>query len=295
MENPSLVGPNCLLCESRSLYLFSSENHGVGPNSSFRVFKCSNCKSTRISPTPENLGSYYSNYHSLPSGKSWARSQKGCKNRLRIIKSNIQKSQVILDIGAGSGAFVSASINNGFQTQAIETEILCREHIQKNLGIAVSSDLHEYSKKNLPTPQVVTLWHVLEHIPNPIEFLDQIIVLFGSDIKIIIEVPNADSWQFHLFHSFWPHLDVPRHLFIPSERGIQLLAARHKMRAKSIRNGDKAGWSAFGIVNLGKRGGASLFEQKVRRALQIFLTPIFALEPRKISATRTYLLTREQS
>lgn len=293
MENSSFGAPICLLCESETFYLFSSENYGVGPNSSFKIFKCANCRSTRITPTPENLDLYYSNYHSLPTGKSWVRSQKGCKNRIRLIKSNVQQSQVILDVGAGSGAFVSASINSGFHTQAIETDVRCREYIMKNLGIEVSEDLHEYSKKNLPAPKVVTLWHVFEHIPNPIEFLEQVIVHFGSNVKIIIEVPNADSWQFHLFRSNWPHLDAPRHLFIPSEKGIQIIAGKHKMRAESVRNRDKAGWSAFGIVNLGKRSGASLFELKVRRVLQIFLTPMFALEPRKISATRTYVLSKE--
>jgi hypothetical protein len=293
MEKPSLSGPNCLLCGSKSLYWFVTENSGVGPNSSFKVFKCSTCRSTRITPTPENLDLYYSNYHSLPTGKSWVRSQKGCKNRMRIIKENIQKSQIILDIGAGSGAFVSASINSGFQTQAIEIDVRCREHIKNNLGIEVSRDLHEYSKKNLPAPKVVTLWHVFEHIPNPIEFLEQVIVHFGSDIKIFIEVPNADSWQFRLFRCNWPHLDVPRHLFIPSEKGIQILARKYKMCAKSVRNRDKASWSAFGIVNLGKRRGTSLLELRARRILQIFLTPMFALERREISATRTYLLTKE--
>jgi hypothetical protein len=212
---------------------------------------------------------------------------------MRIIKENIQKSQIILDIGAGSGAFVSASINSGFQTQAIEIDVRCREHIKNNLGIEVSRDLHEYSKKNLPAPKVVTLWHVFEHIPNPIEFLEQVIVHFGSDIKIFIEVPNADSWQFRLFRCNWPHLDVPRHLFIPSEKGIQILARKYKMCAKSVRNRDKASWSAFGIVNLGKRRGTSLLELRARRILQIFLTPMFALERREISATRTYLLTKE--
>ena len=67
----------------------------------------------------------------------------------------------------------------------------------------------------------------------------------------------------------------------------------NRMFPKSLNNVEIFPWSAFGIVNLGKRSSASFFELKVRRVLQIFLTPMFALEPRKISATRTYVLTKE--
>jgi hypothetical protein len=201
--------------------------------------------------------------------------------------------QKVLDIGAGSGAFASACFNHGIETQAIEINSLCRKYIKATLGVDVSRDLGEYFTKNLPIPNFVTLWHVFEHIPNPDEFIKQISQNFGTETKIIIEVPNSESWQFLVMRAKWPHLDVPRHIFIPSELGIKLLAKKYNLKVAHVRNRDFASWSAFGIANLGIKNRTSQIEKILRRVIQIFLTPLFILEPQKISATRSYVLTKE--
>ena len=294
MVKTTIVAPQCLLCQSETLYWFSSTNQGVGPSLIFEIYRCSKCKSTLINPVPENLDPYYSDYHSLPSGRSLNRAVRGCKNRLRLMTTLSDGRQKVLDIGAGSGGFVAACLNNGIETQAIEINSHCREYIKATLGVDVSQDLGEYITKNLPIPNFVTLWHVFEHIPNPDEFIKQISLNFGTETKIIIEVPNSESWQFLVMRAKWPHLDVPRHIFIPSELGIQLLAKKHNLKVAPVKNRDFASWSAFGIANLGIKNKNSPIENILRRVIQIFLTPFFILEPQKISATRSYVLIKQK-
>ena len=294
MLEPTSISPRCLLCQSETLYWFSSANQGVGPRLIFEIYKCTKCKSTLISPVPKNLDPYYSDYHSLPTGRAMVRAVRGNKNRLRLVKSLSNGRQRILDIGAGSGAFVAACCNYGLDTHAIEINSRCRNYIKSTHGIDNSQDLDEYFAKKQPVPNFVTLWHVFEHIPNPDEFIEQISLNLGTQSKVIIEVPNSESWQFLIMRAKWPHLDVPRHLFIPSQLGIQLLARKYSLEVAHVRNRDFASWSAFGIANFGKRNQSSQIENILRRIIQILLTPLFTLEPQRFSATRSYVLTREK-
>lgn len=283
----------CALCKAPATKWLTSTNRGVGPKENFDIHRCALCSSTIINPIPLNLGIYYFHYHSIPTGQHWNRSVNACKKRLSVIHRHIGESASILDIGAGSGAFVAAATENGHLSFAIEQDEKCRKNIESFLPGRVVEDLSEYGKTSLSAPDVVTLWHVFEHIPNPGDFLEQICRFFPATTKVIIEVPNAESWMFKIMGNRWPHLDAPRHIFLPSMYGIEQIAQKNGMNVSRIRNSSNGAWGAFSISHFGMRAGEKRLIQIFRRLVQIFFTPFFLLEPIRHGTTNTYLLTRK--
>jgi len=284
---------SCILCGGPTNPSLKATNIGVGPKGQFVVNRCQQCSSTVISPIPANLGNYYLDYHSIPTGASWRRAVRSNKNRLAVLNSLVSSSASILDIGAGAGAFAAAANQAGHPTYAIEQDENCRLNIESFLAGHVVKDLEGFKMENFPAPDVVTLWHVFEHIPDPDNFLAQISQVFPITTKIIIEVPNADSWLFKIMGKGWPHLDAPRHIFLPSKRGIELIAQKNGMKVSQLRNRDYGAWGAFSISHFGNRVGEKRIVQLLRRILQISLTPLFLLEPTNYGAVSTYSLSRE--
>jgi hypothetical protein len=293
MQEHLPVPITCLLCEAPAKKWLTTTNGGVGPRENFDIYRCIKCFSTVINPIPANLGSYYLDYHWIPKGLSWKRAVKACKNRLGVVNRHVNVSASILDVGAGSGAFVAASTENGHLSSAIEQDENCRKNIEEFMPGRVVEDLLAYDTKSCGVPDVITLWHVFEHIPDPSDFLVQVSRIFPATTKMIIEVPNAESWLFRMMGSKWPHLDAPRHVFLPSKLGIEYVAQKNGMRVSRIHNRDNAAWGAFSLSHIGNRVGEGRLVQITRRIVQILFTPIFLLESGERSTTSTYLLTRD--
>jgi 2-polyprenyl-3-methyl-5-hydroxy-6-metoxy-1,4-benzoquinol methylase len=73
---------------------------------------------------------------------------------------------------------------------------------------------------------VVTLYHVLEHTHDPSSVCKEIARILKEDGHLVIQVPNADSWQYRLFKERWAAFDVPRDLFYFTPRTIKALLAK---------------------------------------------------------------------
>lgn len=289
-----LLGPlACLLCQAPVKKWLTTTNVGVGPKETFDIYQCTSCFSTLINPVPASLGIYYHAYHSIPKGLNWKRAVKACKNRLEVVNRCVGDFASILDVGAGSGTFVAAANETGHLAFAIEQDKSCRENIETFMPGRVVEDLLSYEKKGFPVPDVVTLWHVFEHIPDPNDFLAHVSRMFPTTTKIIIEVPNAQSWLFKIMRSKWPHLDAPRHVFLPSKKGIECVAQRNGMRASRIYNRDHASWAAFSFSHFGNRAGELRMIQICRRIFQISLAPFFFFDKSYKSTTSTYILVRD--
>lgn len=288
-ENRSVL--TCLLCGSGVRKWVSTLNRGVGDRERFDIYRCIDCRSTLVDPIPENLKNYYSDYHAIPQGKSWQRAVRSCKNRMDVVlAARDSEEKTILDIGAGAGAFVNAAHNEGFLVAAIEQDEKCRINLESIIPGKVSADFEEHLKQGLFKPELITLWHVFEHIPNPDLFLKSIKSTFPTGTKIILEVPNADSWVFSVLRSIWPHLDAPRHIFIPSNNGIRQIAKNNGMHVTQVRNRDNSNWAAFSFSNLGNGSAENRLGQILRRMIQICLKPLFAWESLKFGTTSTYII-----
>lgn len=115
-----------------------------------------------------------------------------------------------LDIGSGKGRFLRCLGAKGWE--AIGLEPLQRDPKEAIDGITV---VHEYLKPDLWDAEffdLITLWHTLEHLPDPLWALCVAHRWLRPQGAIAVAVPNLDSWQAYLGKAKWFHLDPPRHL-----------------------------------------------------------------------------------
>ncbi|HPF09970.1 MAG TPA: class I SAM-dependent methyltransferase [Flavobacteriaceae bacterium] len=136
----------------------------------------------------------------------------------------------VLDVGAGTGEFLKRAQSKGWEIAGIEINELARDISQKK-GIPLLS-----SWEHLPEKQfdVITLWHVIEHLPD----LDEALLKISNHLKrngvLIIAAPNFNSYDAKHYSQFWAAYDVPRHLWHFSKKGIVRLF-RREMKLIAVR------------------------------------------------------------
>ena len=127
-------------------------------------------------------------------------------NGLKVEKGSL------LDFGCGKGKFANLAQRKGWQVKCIETAEARADYAKKVYGLDV--DTHSYTGGKVFTDEfdVLTLFHVLEHLPDPQNLLSELIKHnLAKDGLVVIEVPNFRSLQAYIARSKWIHLDVSRH------------------------------------------------------------------------------------
>ncbi len=132
-------------------------------------------------------------------------------------KGKCQKS--ILDIGAGTGEFLLYCKDQGHLVTGTEPSKAAREVAQKN-GIDLLESIDHLSNQKF---DVITMWHVLEHVPNLFTCLSQLKSMLKQGGKLIIAVPNFKSYDAEYYQEYWAAYDVPRHLWHFSQKSIHNL------------------------------------------------------------------------
>lgn len=169
-------------------------------------------------PVPESLESYYESdaYVSHTDAKDsffekayQVVKQITLKQKVGSIgKPNSSKSK-LLDFGAGTGDFLQVAENKGWKVYGVEPNEQARK-LAKKKGLDLLSSLEESKASQF---DVITLWHVLEHVPNLKETLNQLQTLLKPGGILVIAVPNYKSWDAKKYKEFWAAYDVPRHLW----------------------------------------------------------------------------------
>lgn len=199
----------------------------------FTIQECNQCGFWFTNPRPslKEIGRYYKSENYI----SHSSTQKGFVNKIYNLVRNrtlVQKRKLIesltdkrnlLDIGSGTGHFVNECTNNGWNVIGLEPDIDARKfsanHFNNSLFPLEHLSLQEQESFN-----VVTMWHVLEHVYNLREDLKQITSLICKEGYLVIAVPNRESFDAFHYKEFWAAYDVPRHLSHFSEKNmIQLI------------------------------------------------------------------------
>lgn len=119
----------------------------------------------------------------------------------------------LLDFGCGKGKFGSLAKEKGWQVKCVETSPERAEYAAKVYGLDVSTEFYSGGSIFDISFDVLTLFHVLEHLPHPKTLLAGLIKdNLKADGLLVIEVPNIKSWQSGIAGGNWIHLDVPRHI-----------------------------------------------------------------------------------
>jgi SAM-dependent methyltransferase len=155
----------------------------------------------------------------------------------------------LVEIGSGEGAFALAARRAGFDVTTIEMDRRACEHLRAEVGVsAIESATPEAVLPTLPPSRAVVLWHVIEHLPNPVEVIAQAARNLEGGGVLAIATPNPRSLQFRLLGRRWAHLDAPRHQFLIPPRTLANHCSASGLFLASSTTSDPAGryWNTFG-------------------------------------------------
>lgn len=212
----------CQRCQSESyltLYRGSDRLYHT-TDRRFNVVECANCALMRLDPlpSPEEIKSFY------PESYWWNADESAAGRLAEMYRNFVLRDHVhfvshalngkgpLLDIGCGGGSFLHAVRKESVAVFGLDTSWRAAKVAASRFLVPASCG----ALPNLPFRRgsfgTITMFHVLEHVPDPVACVSAIGELLAPGGKLIVQVPNADCWQLLLLGERWSGLDVPRHL-----------------------------------------------------------------------------------
>ncbi|NCO64098.1 MAG: class I SAM-dependent methyltransferase [Flavobacteriales bacterium] len=151
------------------------------------------------------------------------------KKKLKLINTYSKSGKVLLDMGCGTGSFLQIAQQNGWKVLGIEPNQDARKIANNKIGDFVF-DVDHLIKLEKERYDVITLWHVLEHLPNIEVHIKIFKRLLKQNGTLIIAVPNYKSYDAQFYKNHWAAFDVPRHLWHFSKTAISKLVALENMK-----------------------------------------------------------------
>lgn len=212
----------------------------------FDICECRTCKFTLTAypPKPSEIGNYYKSETYI----SHSNTSKGLINKIYHIVRNYMINKKVrlamkatalkagnhLDVGAGIGIFAHAMQEKGWKTEGIETSLDAREEAKKLHGLTLN-DADYWNEIPDGSKDLITLWHVLEHIPNLADTWENFRRVLKEKGTLIIAVPNPSSYDANVYKSEWAAYDVPRHLWHFTPKSLESMAEKHGFKLTEIR------------------------------------------------------------
>ncbi len=226
----------CLLCLNEQTEHYGSSRDYFLTAEPFDLIKCTHCGLIFTDPFPDEnkLSDYYKseNYFSHPHkrmnlmGKmyDWVKRQ-NIRSKYKLIHQFKSKGR-LLDIGCGSGDFIHYGKYIGWDVSGVEPDEPARkfaaEKTQKPILPPGQTDIWKAD-----TFDVITLWHVLEHVYDLDKQLREISRLAKQDALIVVALPNHRSHDAKRYGEYWAAWDLPRHLYHFDQDSIRFLFEKH--------------------------------------------------------------------
>ncbi len=235
---------SCPICFSPELAYFGKGRDRLFSltEGSFTLLRCGVCSCIFQSPLPDpsSIARFYpDSYWWAGQGASGSQKDSVIKRLERIYREFVAADHVrflesctkatgshgrsLLDIGCGSGTFIYLASRRGYSVHGMDFSATAVRLARRLYGLEarqgdIGSDVWSGQRFD-----IVTMFHVLEHLPNPAAAIEYASSLLAPGGSLVVQVPNVDSLQAKVFGLRWYGLDVPRHLINFSPAALKLL------------------------------------------------------------------------
>lgn len=234
---------SCPICGAKEHNEVLTGNDFLTNKGSFTIVECEQCHFHFTNPIPssDDIGAYYKSDKYI----SHSSTKKGLINYLyNVVRKRTLKCKInwitsktsdkrLLDIGSGTGHFLSYAKNNGFECTGLEPDQDARDFAKSENSLDLLPLTELYNLKD-NAYDVITMWHVLEHVYDLRKQLQKITSLLSENGKLFIAVPNMNSYDARYYKSFWAAYDLPRHLYHFQKENIQMLLADFQMEMTDV-------------------------------------------------------------
>lgn len=212
----------------------------------FTYSQCNNCGTLFLTDVPNSLEKYYSKeYYSFQVVENENLIQRfknirnnydffrtnflGCilssitsNSNLKALRSlqNLTKFSKLLDVGCGTGNDIKFLRKNGYENVSGIDPFIENDIYFNNKILVLKQDLFSVQGSY----DFITLHHSFEHMLNPAKVLKKLFELLENDGTLMIRIPLADSFAFGKYRQNWVQLDAPRHTFLHTKKGMEILA-----------------------------------------------------------------------
>jgi 2-polyprenyl-3-methyl-5-hydroxy-6-metoxy-1,4-benzoquinol methylase len=231
----------------------------------FRVLECRNCGLVFVDPVPDiaKLADHYDeDYY-----RDWISAQKD--KRIRMWKGRLKKLAKqrqggrLLDVGCGDGAFLKLAQGSGWEVSGTENSSYAAKYVGKALGIPVFCGELFAAGHPDHSFDVVTMWHVLEHVTDPKRYLREIHRILKPSGLLVIAVPNVNDYIMQVAYRLVK--GRPLKLFSKDDREIHL----YHFSAETLRNYLRK--TGFECLKISPDYGITEYSKKVVNAIAVAL------------------------
>jgi 2-polyprenyl-3-methyl-5-hydroxy-6-metoxy-1,4-benzoquinol methylase len=190
----------------------------------------------------------------------------------------------LLDVGCGSGNFLADMARKGWDVWGIEPNYNAAQKAIAAIGSQVSVGTIDTCSFPDESFDLITMWHVLEHVPSPTRALQKVFRLLKPGGWLVTMAPNISSANFYIFQGNWYHLDLPRHLYHFSPKTLAQLIESSGLKLERLNTQPDAYGLRGSLRNrLGKTADDKRWPGNSQFALQISYAFSVALSHARLS------------
>lgn len=233
---------SCPLCKSAKI-----QNHSIVTDHSiskedFALVKCQSCELLFTSPRPDkkHIWRYYESEDYISHSNRSATvidliykivREISIRQKFNLIQS-ISDGNTLLDFGTGTGHFLYHMHRKGYEISAVEPNEKARKQLHDSIHNHVFENINELDSKK--TFDVITAWHVIEHVHELLPTLKELKKRLNENGKLVLALPNHNSYDSKYYNKYWAGYDVPRHLYHFNRYSITKLSEILKLKVLEV-------------------------------------------------------------